>query len=104
LRGFIDPSREQIPSIDKAAKIAEAVGLEFYIGPPRFSDPAPIPTTVAELGPADVVAFETGAVKGSVLAEIEVPSGIAKLALTPEDARALADQLTHRAMQIEEKK
>ncbi len=37
LRGILDPARRQSPSVDKARKICEALGLEFYIGPPRKS-------------------------------------------------------------------
>lgn len=102
LKAVLSEQYNQVPSLDKAEKIAEALGLELYLGPPRSDNITSIPTTVDELGPADVVAFETGALKGSVLAEIEVSDGVAKLVLSPEDAKALADQLTHRAMQIEE--
>ena len=35
LRGILDPARKQSPSVDRAAEICRAVGLEFYIGPPR---------------------------------------------------------------------
>ena len=35
LRGVMDLSRRQSPSVDRAAEICEALGLEFYIGPPR---------------------------------------------------------------------
>ena len=35
LRGLLDNSRQQVPSVDRAAEICEALGLEFYIGPPR---------------------------------------------------------------------
>lgn len=35
LRGLLDPKRSQIPSIDKAREIADALGWEFHIGPSR---------------------------------------------------------------------
>jgi len=35
LRGLLDPERKQAPSIDKAKEIADALGLELYLGPPR---------------------------------------------------------------------
>ena len=34
LRGLMDPERRQIPSVDRAAEICEALGLELTIGPP----------------------------------------------------------------------
>ena len=37
LRGFLDPERNQSPSVDRAKEICDALGLEFYIGPPRPS-------------------------------------------------------------------
>ena len=45
LRGILDPRRKQSPSVDRAAEICRALGLEFYIGPPRDAgapgDPRP---------------------------------------------------------------
>ncbi|MDE2640199.1 MAG: hypothetical protein OXI03_06410, partial [Chloroflexota bacterium] len=38
LRGIMDPSRKQVPTVDRAAVIAAALGLEFYLGPPRKSE------------------------------------------------------------------
>ena len=35
LRGITDRSRPQVPSIDRAAEICDALGLELCIGPPR---------------------------------------------------------------------
>ena len=32
LRGVLDPSNPQIPSVDRAAEICAAIGLEFYVG------------------------------------------------------------------------
>ncbi len=34
LRGFLDPERQQSPSLDRAAEIAEALGLEFRMDRP----------------------------------------------------------------------
>ena len=39
LRGLLDAKRRQVPSVDRAAEIAKALGLEFYIGPKRDSIP-----------------------------------------------------------------
>ena len=35
LHGLLDSVRKQKPSLDRAAEICRALGLEFYIGPPR---------------------------------------------------------------------
>ena len=35
LRGILDRRRPQVPSVDRAFEICRALGLEFYIGPPR---------------------------------------------------------------------
>ena len=35
LKGVLDKSREVSPSVDTAAAICSAIGLEFYVGPPR---------------------------------------------------------------------
>ena len=37
LRGILDRRRPQVPSVDRAFEICKALGLEFYIGPPRES-------------------------------------------------------------------
>jgi len=39
LKGILDAKQPRIPSVLKAQKIAEALGLEFYIGPPRALSP-----------------------------------------------------------------
>lgn len=41
LRGLLATDHTRIPSVENAKKIAEALGLEFYIGPPRDFDPIP---------------------------------------------------------------
>ena len=41
LRGILDLSRRQSPSMDKAAEICEALGLELYVGPPRSTSASP---------------------------------------------------------------
>ncbi len=50
LRGLLDPTRKQSPSIDRAAEICKAIGLAIHVGPPReFSTPAPsAPTEEAD--------------------------------------------------------
>lgn len=59
LKGILD-KESRTPSVDNAKKIAEALGLEFYIGPPRETGPvynvsldsadyAPIPRLDARL-------------------------------------------------------
>lgn len=70
LRGILDPKRAQVPSIDKAKEICDALGLEFYIGPPRdrpgqrlelageeFAS-VPLYDPTASAGPGDVVEAE----------------------------------------------
>ncbi len=54
LRGLMDPERRQIPSVDRAAEICEALGLELTIGPPPGgregrpgAQPPPLPAAVA---------------------------------------------------------
>ena len=44
LHGILSRKRPKIPSVDRAAEICAALGLEFYVGPPRgepVSDPKP---------------------------------------------------------------
>lgn len=60
LRGLLDPDRRQSPSIEKAKEICDALGLEFYIGPPRLAPDAgavpqfaPVPVLNAELAAGD---------------------------------------------------
>lgn len=37
-RGLLDPKRLQAPSVDRAAEIASALGIELYLGPPRVGE------------------------------------------------------------------
>ena len=48
LKGMLD-KRPRTPSVDRAKEIAEALGLEFYIGPPRKD----LPVYTVELDGAD---------------------------------------------------
>lgn len=44
IRGVVRTDEKRaIPNIEKAKKISSALGLEFYIGPPRDTDPASAP-------------------------------------------------------------
>jgi len=47
IKAIVSPALRQTPSIDKAEMIAQALGLEFYIGPPRAvkdqDAPPPLP-------------------------------------------------------------
>jgi len=47
IKAIVSPALRQTPSIDKAEMIAQALGLEFYIGPPRAAQdqdaPPPLP-------------------------------------------------------------
>ena len=52
LRGLLDPTRKQSPSIDRAAEICKAIGLAIHIGPPRESS-TPVPS--APTGAADAI-------------------------------------------------
>lgn len=42
LRGLLDTARPKVPSVDRAAEICDALGLEFYVGPPRESRPGEV--------------------------------------------------------------
>lgn len=44
LRGLLDPKRKQAPSVDRAAEICGALGLELRIAP-RAGEPAPAPNS-----------------------------------------------------------
>ncbi len=46
LRGLLDPEREQVPSVDRAAEICAALGLELTVGPPRDTGVSPPDTHV----------------------------------------------------------
>ena len=48
LRGILDARRPQVPSVDRAFEICQALGLEFYIGPPR--DPSARPASASAAG------------------------------------------------------
>ena len=48
LRGLMDPQQQHSPSVDRAAEICEALGLEFYIGPPRKGRLDPTPAAARE--------------------------------------------------------
>ena len=54
LRGILDPHREQIPSVDRAADICAALGLELKICAPKpgggAPDPEPVEPPAAESG------------------------------------------------------
>ena len=46
LHGILDPARQQTPSVERAAQICEALGLEFYVGSPR-DEPVAAPSETA---------------------------------------------------------
>lgn len=49
IRGVVrDDQKRAVPNVEKAARIANALGLEFYIGPPRDLKPAPSTTVDGE--------------------------------------------------------
>ena len=79
LRGLLDPDRRQVPSVDRAAEICDAVGLELTIAPRR---------------PA-VEADESGAlravVEGAVKAQIDALR--AEVAARPPEAPAATRQV-----------
>lgn len=91
------------PLASNLFKIANALGLDAYIGPPSPTPPTPVPTTVQELGPSEASHFEVSKQKdGYVGVVIFVPEGSARLYLETSLSKSLADQLTYRAMQAEE--
>ena len=103
LKAVLSEQYNQVPSLDKAEKIADALGLELYLGPPRPTDPAQDQTTTNQILRGFVDDFDTKhSPDGRIGLEIFVPGGSARLGLTTAQARLLADKLTHRAMQIEE--
>lgn len=103
LRGFTDPSREQVPSLDRAAAIAKALGLELYIGPPRPTDPSASSTIFGAIQSPEVRKFETAVDEdGYVGLRIEGRAWKGELLLPPDLSKDLGVSLTHRAMQIEE--
>ena len=53
LRGILDSRRPQVPSVDRAFEICQALGLEFYIGPRRT--PASPQSSVQPEDPPDRV-------------------------------------------------
>jgi hypothetical protein len=55
LRGILDRTRPQVPSVDRAFEICKALGLEFHIGPPR-STASPQPSLQRE-DPPDLAAL-----------------------------------------------
>jgi len=82
IKAIVSPALRQTPSIDKAEMIARALGLEFYIGPPRAAQdqdaPPPLPPRLC--------------------ARLHLPDGA-----TEADALAAIDLLSHsghRAMRI----
>ena len=55
LRGILDRTRPQVPSVDRAFEICKALGLEFYIGPPQGTA-SPQPSLQRE-DPTDLAAL-----------------------------------------------
>ncbi len=49
LQGFLDRNRSQVPSVDRAAEICDALGLEFYVGPPREEPGAALGDRLSEV-------------------------------------------------------
>jgi SOS-response transcriptional repressor LexA len=63
LKGMLDKSAPRVPSIDIAKEVADALGLDFYIGPPRPSDGPP--ADLGEYTPVPVLAAELAAGDGA---------------------------------------
>ncbi len=61
LRGLLDPNRPQIPSVDRAAEICDALGLELYVGPPRKITSTPM---------AEQTAQDTAGMRNSIVEEL----------------------------------
>lgn len=74
LRGLLDPKRKQAPSVDRAAEICGALGLELRIAPRAGEPPPPDPGGGGDAPPgaetADAPAL-AAAVERAVRAEIE---------------------------------
>ena len=61
LRGLLDRTRPKVPSIDRAAEICDALGLELYVGPPRESDTETEEAGGARLPPPALRSLEASA-------------------------------------------
>ena len=84
-------------------KIAEAIGIQIYVGPSFPIDPSQSNEVPAVLDCEEVRAFQTRiSPSGNVAVKIDGTEGSSLMLLTPALSKALADQLTHRALQIEE--
>jgi len=105
LKAVISDQYNQVPSLDKAERIAEALGLELYLGPPRSTDPNSSSSNPLHIGPADAHNYRTAASDaGLVGVGVEIgPLGTAEFSLTPEQAKDLASRLIHQAMVVEER-
>lgn len=103
LRELINEQKPQVPRLDKAAKIAEALGLELYLGPPRANDPSASSTIFGALQSPEVRSFETAVdADGYVGLKISGREWSGILLLPPDLSKDLGVSLTYRSMQIEE--
>jgi len=97
----VDP---QVPSLEKAQQAAKALGLELYIGPIRPTDPSASSTIAGAIESPEVRAVQTAVDDdGYVGLRLIGREWSGELLIPPGLSKALADELTHRAMQIEEK-
>lgn len=62
LRGLLDQVNPKVPSVDRAAEICDALGLEFYVGPPRGAgEGSPVPLGGLEESTRSLVGLTTRA-------------------------------------------
>ena len=89
LHGILSRKRPKIPSVDRAAELCEALGLEFYIGPPREEDVASsINRQIDSLtSPERELLYEFRAFRKEVLSRLPSVSKADNI----EEADALAD-------------
>lgn len=106
LKAVLSDQYNQVPSLDKAERIAEALGLKLYLGAPEdATDPSSSSSSLLHIGPADVREYRTGAsAEGRIGVDVQIgPLGTAEFSLTPAQAKDLALRLIHQAMKIEER-
>ena len=104
LRAIIREDDPQVPSLEKVEQIAQALGLELYIGPPRPSDPSASSTIFGALRSPEVRDFQTAVdADGYVGLKLHGREWSGQVLLPPVLSKDLSLSLAHRAMQIEEK-
>ena len=83
LRGILDPKRKQSPSVDRAAEVCKALGLEFYVGPPRDESTSPeVADATPDVAPDWAMEMQEGLQKG-LQGSLQAELAALKAELTP---------------------